>query len=113
MLIRLSAENEVPFEEAPLALADLPAWNECFITSTSRHVMPVTAIDGRAVGLGTPGPVTLRFTELFETYFAKATSAAAIPKPYSSGCQYVESELSEVPVEGECCRNCQAFHNGE
>ncbi len=32
--------------------------DEVFITSTAGGIMPVTKIDGRAVGSGTPGPVT-------------------------------------------------------
>ncbi len=40
----------------PLAVDEIGTWQECFITSTSRHVMPVSTIDGRPVGPGTAGP---------------------------------------------------------
>lgn len=70
LVIALAARHNVPLREASLALADLPRWQECFITSTSRHVMPVTQVDGRPVGAGAVGPLTRRLAVLFEDYFA-------------------------------------------
>jgi branched-chain amino acid aminotransferase len=55
-----------------MMLADLDHWTECFITSTSRHVMPVTTVDGRAVGNGEVGPLTRRLKTLYEEYFLTA-----------------------------------------
>lgn len=70
IVIALAAGNGIPLREARLPLSELPRWREAFITSTSRHVMPVAAIDGTAVGDGEVGPVTARLRELFEEYFA-------------------------------------------
>ena len=39
--------------------------DELFISSTLREVLPVTRLDGRAVGQGRPGPVTRRIHEAF------------------------------------------------
>jgi branched-chain amino acid aminotransferase len=36
-----------------------------FVTGTMGGLTPVTAIDGRTIGGGSPGPVTLRLTALF------------------------------------------------
>ncbi len=74
LLIELATQNGLPIREAPLRLADLPAWQECFITSSSRHVMPITMIDGRPVGDGRVGSLTRRLNVSFETYFAQTTS---------------------------------------
>ncbi|MCX7668488.1 MAG: aminotransferase class IV [Anaerolineae bacterium] len=71
LLIALAAQHGLPIRETPLALADLPQWEECFITSTSRHVMPVTAVDGRPVGAGRVGPLTQRLAAIFEAYFCE------------------------------------------
>ncbi|MBI4953568.1 MAG: aminotransferase class IV [Myxococcales bacterium] len=38
----------------------LAACEEVFLTSTIREILPVVAVDGRAVGTGQPGPVTRR-----------------------------------------------------
>jgi len=39
--------------------------DEVFITSTSRDITPVISLDGRRIGKGTPGPVTLEIQEAF------------------------------------------------
>lgn len=69
IVLKLAHQAGIEIRQAPLALADRPAWHECFITSTSRHVMPVTVVDGRPVGDGRVGPLTRRVMELFEEYF--------------------------------------------
>lgn len=69
IVIRLGNENDVPVSEAQLPLDAIGTWQECFITSTSRHVMPVTMIDGKPIGTGEAGPVTQRLHALFEAYF--------------------------------------------
>jgi D-alanine transaminase len=43
--------------------------DECFITSATSFVLPVTRIDEHVVGNGSPGPVTLRMRE---AYLARA-----------------------------------------
>jgi D-alanine transaminase len=73
LLMEQAAHADVLIREAPLALATLVRWSECFITSSSRHVMPVTMIDGRPVGDGRVGPLTRRLNGLFEEYFAQVT----------------------------------------
>jgi branched-subunit amino acid aminotransferase/4-amino-4-deoxychorismate lyase len=69
IVIRLARENGIPLEEVELPVAEIGAWQECFITSTSRHVMPVTTIDEQPVGSRRVGPMTQRLHDLFETYF--------------------------------------------
>ena len=39
---------------------------EVFFTGTAAEITPVTSIDGRAIGTGVPGPVTLRLAKSFE-----------------------------------------------
>ncbi|MDQ1301158.1 MAG: hypothetical protein QG637_1079 [Chloroflexota bacterium] len=74
LLISYAGARGISIREAPLALADLPCWDECFITSTNRHLMPVTAVDGRPVGDGRVGPVTQRMTAIFEATFQEITT---------------------------------------
>jgi branched-chain amino acid aminotransferase len=57
----------------PLELRGLPAErlqevSEAFITSTSRAVLPVTEIDGKPVGSGSPGEVTLRLLDGYQQW---------------------------------------------
>jgi branched-subunit amino acid aminotransferase/4-amino-4-deoxychorismate lyase len=69
LLVSLSRGHECAIREASLALTDSSRWSECFITSTSRHVMPVTTLDDRPVGDGRVGPFTRRLAALFEDTF--------------------------------------------
>lgn len=55
----------VPAREEDLALDALRGADEAFLTSTTREVVPIRAIDGTPVGDGRPGPVTLRLLAAF------------------------------------------------
>jgi branched-chain amino acid aminotransferase len=53
-------------------LADeLARADEMFLTSSIRGVMPVTKLDGVAVGDGTAGPVTRRVIDVYEAFLAE------------------------------------------
>ena len=66
LVIALADTNGVPLQEAPLPMAEMSRWDECFITSSSRHVMPIMMVDGRPVGAGRVGPITRRLMTLFD-----------------------------------------------
>jgi branched-chain amino acid aminotransferase len=51
--------------ETALTRYDLYTADECFMTGTGAEIMPVTKIDGRLIGNGSPGPVTMRLIEGF------------------------------------------------
>lgn len=57
---------------SPLAAADLPDVDELFLMGTTSGVMPVVAVDGAAVGDGTPGPTTRTLQEAFRALSAGA-----------------------------------------
>jgi branched-chain amino acid aminotransferase len=67
-VIELAREAGDVVEEGRLAPEDLRLADEVLITSTAGGIMPVTRVDGRAVGAGTPGP---RTTALREAYWAR------------------------------------------
>jgi branched-chain amino acid aminotransferase len=56
---------------------DLETADEAFITSTTRELSPVTRIDGRTIGSGTPGPVTLTLLDGYRRRAREMTAAAA------------------------------------
>ena len=78
LVMALAAANGVPLREETLALAEMARWEECFITSTSRHIMPVTLVDAKPVGLGVVGPMTRRLMALFEAYFEATAQTAGV-----------------------------------
>lgn len=60
------AEGLLPIEYLPVALDDLPSLQEAFVTSVSRAVLPVVAIDGATLGTGLPGPYTREIMRRFQ-----------------------------------------------
>ncbi len=64
-VLALARDGGIPVEEAALFPRDLYDADEVFITSSLREVVPVTAVDGRPVGDGKPGPVTRRLHAAF------------------------------------------------
>ena len=55
-----------------LSLTEFYPADEVFCTGTMGELAPVTAIDGRIIGDGAPGPVTLRLTALFADLTARS-----------------------------------------
>ncbi len=66
VIIDLAAELGVPFRERSLTRYDIFIADECFLTGTAAEVIPVVALDRRAIGSGKPGPLTQRFMEAFK-----------------------------------------------
>lgn len=64
-VIDLARENNIPLVEIAQTRHDLYISDECFLTGSAAEVIPVTKLDGRMIGDGKPGPVTLRMIQLF------------------------------------------------
>jgi D-alanine transaminase len=64
--IGLAEQAGIRIEQRPLAVDELSEIDEAFITSTTMGVMPVSSIDGRAIGTGVRGAVTLRLQRLLD-----------------------------------------------
>jgi len=58
------ADSGFSITERDFSLEELAAASEAFITSTTKHIFPVTKIDGVAVGDGQPGKVSAKLLEL-------------------------------------------------
>jgi branched-chain amino acid aminotransferase len=54
--------------QEPVAVKDLLAADEAFITSTLKEVVPIATIDGNPLGAGRPGPVTVRLLAAYREY---------------------------------------------
>lgn len=80
-VLKLAEELNIQVERRALPLDERERWDEAFLTSTSRHVLPLVRLDGRPIGVGTPGPLTLQLREAFEALFQETiqTSLAAQP----------------------------------
>ena len=65
VLFELAQRLAISIEEVPLTRHDLYNAEEAFLTSTLKEVLAVTWIDGRQIGAGRPGPVTLQLHRAF------------------------------------------------
>ncbi|WP_374653021.1 D-amino-acid transaminase [Dongia sp.] len=75
-LLELAGRTGVKLVERSFTLAEALAADEAFITSSSAFVLPVTSIDGKKVGEGRPGPVTLQLRQIYLDNVARQIEAA-------------------------------------
>lgn len=61
----LARRDGLEVVEQRLGPADVTGADEAFLTGTIKEIIPVTTIDGRAVGDGRPGPITQRLRRLW------------------------------------------------
>ena len=64
-VIELANKHAIPVEARRVPADELRSADEVFLSSTAGGVIPVTTIDGEAVGEGGPGHVTLRLRDAY------------------------------------------------
>ena len=64
-LLELATDLAIPARERTIARSEVLAADEVFLCGTGVQVAPVTEIDGRTIGSGKPGPLTLRLQERY------------------------------------------------
>lgn len=77
LVLELAAELGLPVRLTAVRVEDLPRLEEAFFTGTTTEILPVAAIDGRQVGTGSPGDVTLRLRQAFLERIAPAPAREA------------------------------------
>lgn len=73
IVLDLAGEAGIPVRRVRLPLSERSGWDEAFLTSTSRHVLPLVRLDDKPIDDGTPGPLTGELSRRFEAYFEKVT----------------------------------------
>lgn len=66
IVLRVVSQAGIPLILHGYAFDQYPTLDEAFITSASRGVLPITQIDGFAIGSGTPGRITQQVRQLYE-----------------------------------------------
>lgn len=64
-LISAINKHKIPLSESNFNAEQLKNADECFITSSTKLIVPVTKIDGKSIGKGMPGEVSTRLLELY------------------------------------------------
>ncbi len=65
-VMSLAGELEIPFHRRDLPAEEIPQWQEAFITSTRRGVLPVRRVDD--VVIGKPGPITRTLMKAYRAW---------------------------------------------
>ncbi|KPP86442.1 MAG: branched-chain amino acid aminotransferase [Rhodobacteraceae bacterium HLUCCO07] len=73
-VIDLCRENDIPVHERNFSLVDTYGADEAFLTGTFGAQTPVGEIDGRQIGTGDMGPVTLRLRTLYKALVEKESA---------------------------------------
>jgi branched-chain amino acid aminotransferase len=64
-IMRLARENGLEVEEQRFSRDEMYIADEAFFTGTAAEVTPIREVDGRSIGTGKPGPITLKLQEKF------------------------------------------------
>jgi len=68
VLLELAAANGIPHQVRRILKAELFGADELLLTSSTREVLAVTTLDGKAIGDGRPGAMFARIYELYQTF---------------------------------------------
>lgn len=64
-VMELASKSRIPVREQMLTRHDLFNAQECFLTGTAAEIAPIARIDGRVIGQGRPGKITLKLMHDF------------------------------------------------
>ena len=68
VVLELAAANRIPFEVREVPEQEAKSAEEIWVTSSTKEVLAVTTLDGRAVGGGKPGAVFRRMHALYQEF---------------------------------------------
>jgi D-alanine transaminase len=78
VVTELAARLSMPSRSANVSEAQLREADEIWLAFSTRGVLAVTTLDGRAVGAGTPGPMFGRLHRAFDSYLRELAEMPAL-----------------------------------
>lgn len=66
VVLQLAKEMGIQTREELMTRYDLYAAEECFLTGTAAEIIPVVKIDGKIIGTGKPGKITLTLLKRYQ-----------------------------------------------
>ena len=75
VILELLAEHGVALDETPIPADQLASASEIFVCGSTTDVTPIVTLDGRPVGNGQPGVITVKVREAFEARLYQAAGA--------------------------------------
>jgi branched-chain amino acid aminotransferase len=79
-VLDLCNELNVTAEAGTLTESQLRSAEEILVTSTAGGIMPITKLDGKPIGDGSPGPVTTRLRQLYWKKHADPAWSASVKR---------------------------------
>jgi branched-chain amino acid aminotransferase len=70
-VLELAAKLRVKAAEEPMTRYDVYTADEALMTGTAAEIVPVISLDGRTIGTGRPGPVTLKLMAAYKALTAR------------------------------------------
>jgi branched-chain amino acid aminotransferase len=64
-MMQFARDGGIPIEERDIDRSELYIVDEAFFCGTGVQIAPITTIDGRPIGDGIPGPISLKLREIF------------------------------------------------
>ncbi len=65
-VMEIAQENKISAHEHVLTRHEVFNSDECFLTGTAAEIIPVVKVDGRVIGSGKPGKITLSLINKFK-----------------------------------------------
>lgn len=66
-VIRILREQGIPFEEVNFTGSELKEADECFLTSSTKYLVPIVKVDDTTIGNRKPGSKTLQVLDIFKS----------------------------------------------
>jgi branched-chain amino acid aminotransferase len=70
-ILEIARKNRISAHEHVITRHEVYISDECFLTGTAAEVIPVVKVDGRVIGRGKPGNLTLKLMKKFKELTAK------------------------------------------
>lgn len=70
-ILEIARKNKIAAHEHVITRHEVYISDECFLTGTAAEVIPVVKVDGRVIGRGKPGALTLTLIKKFKELTAK------------------------------------------
>jgi D-alanine transaminase len=68
LVLELAEQHRLTYQEGDISEDRLRQSDEIWITSSTREIIPVTLLDGKSVGQGSPGPVWKTMNGFYQAY---------------------------------------------
>ena len=69
-LLLIASKNNLLVSEENISPERLKTADECFLTSSTKEIVPIISVDGSVIGLGVPGEATKNLHKIYKNFVA-------------------------------------------